>query len=255
MLKHVCGDAGLVMAFEYALQYFIGDPVKRRLPEGSPCPRCASTTAALWHTQAGDVKCLARLAIDDKRPGVKTAEGHSIPHSGERGFACFGAGSMIIAGPHVSRVVTKLRPARPLPAHVTLVFSASRSITKELRGLFRDPPKPPFVVLRFDQKAVPEAKITTSTDRIYLNGADGPVLVERTYLLELVDLLDGLPPSRIADILRLRMRLAAGSTDEADVKALDALRAEHPKIVAAFRRLLSTGGPAYTALNYLLQDE
>lgn len=245
-----CEDPGLAMAFDHIIKYFTPEQTLRRLPAGTACPLCGSPRSALWKTGSGDIKCLAQLGIACKR-ARRGVDDPLEPRPGLSGMVAFSDGSMLVAGPHVARVVTKLYPVHPIPDDVTVIYPSKGAIRDELISLIRNPPEPPFVAIVFGQKAGFRAEITVDPSRIVVNGPDGHT-VDRPYLLELVDLLKDTSQRERGEIFGLRARIALGVASRSDRDTLERLKTDHPEIVAAFRRLPSPGSSVVTALNRIL---
>jgi hypothetical protein len=237
----VCGDAGRRMFFDYVGHYFSGPPRLPPLPSGTPCPRCGSTGVQLWLTSSNEPSCLVQQTITRKRKARTSADEPLIPAKDPAGKTNIGDGNMVVAGPHIAKIITKVLPdTRPLPS-LEIVFTKEGCIRDATLGLLRNPPKPPFVVIIFEKKAAFTSRITVDHSQIFIN-AIKPQVINRFRLNRLITLAKRIGNKELYDLIQLRHRLAGGETptekqQESDQAAILAIRASGILSQVEFRTL------------------
>jgi len=246
-----CGDAGRAMFYEFVGRYFSAEPRLEKLPMGTACGRCGCTEAQLWVTSYGQASCIAQQAIVRKRAGRKSPEEACAPATDTAGMVYLGEGAFVIAGPHVARITTRLLPDLELPRSLSVEFPRPGVIREMLKELVENPPRPPFVAIRFGKSSAFEASVTHHESRVIVCGPQ-PLILEAPRIRELVELFAGMKPGQIAEALALRNRLASGEARDDDGGRLADLKASHLRIAAAFRRLPSPGSAAAAMLKHLV---
>lgn len=247
-----CGEAGRALFFEHVGTYFSAAPRLEPVPIGTACPRCGATDVQLWMTASDQLSCIAQQTIVRKRRGRKQADEPCRPANDMAGMVAMAEGTFAVAGPNVARISTRLLPDRELPPHVEVIFPEPGVIAQILRALVEAPPAPPFVAILFGKNASFAAAPTHDASRLIICGPDGFV-IDTPHVRRLLALLGGIKPKRVAEILTLRDRLAAGDARNGDDKSFAALKSEHPEILAAFRHLPSPGTPAARMLRRLME--
>jgi hypothetical protein len=247
----LCGDSGRTMFFEYVGRYFATTPKLKPLPAGAVCPICGSTSAQLWQTNTGQAQCLAQNTITRKRAGRRTAEEPCVPASDPAGKVSFADGSMVVSGPFVARVVTRVLPDIPLPEMVTVQFPEKGGISRFISDLLTDPPPPPFAAIVFGKKAVFRSSVTVDPSLIKIGGPEGfdiPRPIMRVWL----SLFEGMKGNAISKALALRARFAHGEISDSDREALADLLRLHPEFKSSFRKLPSPGTPTAAVFQRIL---
>jgi hypothetical protein len=238
------------MFFDYVGSYFSQRPTNTPLALGELCPICGAKDVQLWRSKMGAAQCLAQITISRKRSARTSALAPCEPINDRQGMTSFGDGSMVLAGPNVARVWTKLLPDRPLPSGIEVVFPVQGSITNAIAGLVRSPPPPPFVAILFGQRSNFQTALSIDNSLVRLSGPD-PVDIPRETMLGWANLVGGIPLSAVRKILALRDQLALGATVPADAKSLQTLRDRHPEIIAGLSQLPSSGS-SYASILYKL---
>ena len=105
----------------------------------------------------------------------------------------------------------------------------------------QDPPKPPFVVIVFEKKAIFKTRITVDPSQIFINGAK-PQVINRSRINGLIAVAQRIGKTKLYRLMELRYRLAGGETiadkqREIDQEALLALRRSFVLSPAEFRSL------------------
>jgi hypothetical protein len=239
--KPVCGEAGRQMFFDYVGRYFASPPRLRLLPAGTSCPRCGSTGVQLWMTQSNEPSCLAQQTITRKRKARASADEPAIPAQDPSGKTNMGDGNMVVAGPHVARIITKILPDMLPPPSLEIVFTKEGSIRGGVLDLLRDSPEPPFVAIIFEKKAIFTTKITVDRSQIFINGTK-PQVINRFRVNQLIAIAQRIGSKNFFRLIDLRHRLAGGepATDrqrEQDQEALLAMRVNLVLSLAEFRSL------------------
>jgi hypothetical protein len=237
----VCGDGGRQMFFDYVGRYFAFPPRLRPLPAGTSCPRCGSTTVQLWMTASNEPSCLAQQTITRKRRARASADEPAVPPKDSSGKTNMGDGSMVVAGPHTARIITKILPDMLPPPFLEIVFTKEGSIRGGILDLLQDAPEPPFVVIIFEKKAKFTTKITVDRSQIVINGTK-PQVINRSRMDRLLAISQQIGRKEFYRLMELRHRLAGGepTTDtqrERDRDALLAMRASLVLSPAEFRSL------------------
>jgi hypothetical protein len=249
--QRVCDDAGRALFYEHVGVYFSTPSKLKPLPSGTACSVCGSTIMPLGQTSTGQAVCQAQQTITRKRAGRDSADVPCQPAANPAGMKAFADRNMVVAGPQVARVVTKLLPNVLLPAQVEVQFPGSRVLERLLADTLAHPPEPPFVVIVFGQAAGFRSAVTTDMSRIHINGPDG-FTVDTRQVLDLMALFAGMKLPKVLALLDLRDRLATGEPRPEDLAALLDLRAEAPALAATLRRLPSPGSAAAIALRRLM---
>jgi hypothetical protein len=237
----VCGEAGRQMFFDYVGRYFASPPRLRPLPAGTSCPRCGSTTVQLWMTQSNEPSCLAQQTITRKRKARASADEPAIPAKDPSGKTNMGDGNMVVAGPHVAKIITKILPDIPPPPSLEIVFTKEGSIRGGVLDLLRDSPEPPFVAIIFEQKAIFTTKITVDRSQIFINGTK-PQVINSFRINQLMAIAQRIGDKESFRLIDLRHRLAGGETAtgrqrERDQEALLAMRVNLVLSLAELRSL------------------
>jgi len=246
-----CGDPGRSMFFEYVGRYFATTPKLTPLPPGTVCPICGSASAQLWQTNAGQPQCLVQNTITRKRAGRTSAEQPCVPATDPKGMVFFADGSMVVSGPFVARVITRLLPDTPLPETVNVQFPEKDGISSVIRDLVTDPPKPPFVAIVFGKKATFRSSTTVDSSIIRIGGPEGfdiPTPIVRDWLR----IFEGMKPTSINKALSLRERFARGEISDSDRDALAELGRLHPQTASSFRKVPSLGTRGFAVFRRLL---
>ena len=237
----VCGEAGRQMFFDYVGYYFAEPPRLRPLPAGTFCPRCGSTSVQLWMTGSQEPSCLAQQTITRKRKARGSADEPAIPDQDPTGKTNMGDGNMVVVGPHTAKIITKLLPNTLPPPGLEIVFTKEGSIREGILDLLQDPPKPPFVAIIFEKKAIFKTKITVDPSQIFINGTK-PQVINRSRINDLIAVSQRTGKKELFRLMELRYRLAGGEAKadkqrEMDQEALLALRISFVLSQAEFRSL------------------
>jgi hypothetical protein len=237
----VCGEAGRRMFFDYVGRYFASPPRLRPLPAGTSCPRCGSTAAQLWMTNSNEPSCLAQQTITRKRKARASGDEPAIPAKDPSGKTNMGDGNMVVAGPHVAKIITKILPNMLPPPSLEIVFTTEGSIRGGILDLFQGSPEPPFVAIIFEKKAIFTIKITVDRSQIFINGTK-PRVINRFQVNQLIAIAQRIGSKEFFRLMDLRHRLAGGETAmgrqrERDQEALLAMRVNLMLSLAEFRSL------------------
>lgn len=251
-----CGEPGRRMFFEHVGRYFAAAPRLKPLPPGSACTICGSTQARLWLTASGEASCIAQRTITRKRAARTSADEPLTPANDSRGASAMGDGVLIIAGPTVSRIVTKLLPDQPVPDTLEVTFSAPGAVRRTRIDLINEPPPAPFVVITCEKKAGWQTKVTFDTSRISFNGAHA-CDIDRPYLRRLLAIAERIGTRELLEMIGLRQRLvtrsykagmAGDKARKADQEAYRVLRCSNAISATDFRTLPATSAPETTFL-------
>lgn len=207
--RPACGEPGRQMFFDHVGQYFAAAPRLRRLPSGTVCSRCGATNVQLWMTDSNETSCLVQLTITRKRKARTSPEQPAVPAQNPSGKTNMGDGNMVVAGPHVARVITRVLPDRLPPPSLHIIFSQKSSIRAGLLDLLQNPPEPPFVAIRFTKKATFTTRITIDRSQIFINGAEPKVAIKKR-LEEHLATAQRLGKAEFYRMMDLRFRLAGG---------------------------------------------
>lgn len=244
------------MFLQHIGKYFAAEPRLSRLPDRTACSICGRVSARLWLTDAGEASCLAQQTITRKRAARKSPSDPVIPSANPAGKTSLGDGSMVVAGPYRALLITKLLPDKPVPPGIDIIFSDKGCISAAKLDLLRNPPRPPFVVIVFGQKARFSTEVTIDTSRLYVNGPASHIF-DLPYLSRLLDIAHRVGGTTILDLIALRHRLAGGDTNadapkrhKQDQQALLDLRSAGLITPAEFRLLPSPGTPEATFLRH-----
>jgi hypothetical protein len=237
----VCGEAGRQMFFEYVGRYFASPPRLPPLPAGTSCPRCGSTAVQLWMTNSKEPSCLAQQTITRKRKARASGDEPAIPARDPSGKTNMGDGNMVVAGPHVAKIITKILPDMLPPPSVEIVFAKDGSIRGGILDLSQDPPEPPFVVIIFEKKANFTTKITVDRSQIFINGTK-PQVINKFRINQLMAIAQRIGGREFFRLMDLRHRLAGGETAngrqrERDQESLLTMRVDLMLSLAKFRSL------------------
>lgn len=216
----VCGEAGRQMFFEFVGQYFAAPPRLVALPAGTACPLCGARDVPLWRTAAGEPSCLAQQTITRKRAARAAASEPAVPPAKPDGMTAMGDGTMVVAGPARSMIITKLLPNVFPPPSLDLRFSDKGSIRSARLELLNDPPPPPFVAIIFEKNARFRTRITIDHSEIVVNGPSGQVF-RRPYLLHLKALAERVGGAALLDMMAIRNRAALGGAVDARQREKD----------------------------------
>jgi hypothetical protein len=251
----VCADAGRQMFWDYAGRYFAKDITLKKAPAGTACSVCGQAGMSLWLTPQGMAVCEAQNAITSKRAGRADANTPAIPDPAASGMVALAEGALVLAGPHGTKIATKLLPQRDLPGDIDLQFPENGDRARWFVELLKNPPRPPFVFIVFGKNAGFTTEITTDASSIYVNGPPGTggFAMESGRLAELTGALDGVKWKVIEEACRLRARLATGQQARGDDEALEKLRSDN-RLFPLFRNLPTPGTPTYQILRNLFNQ-
>lgn len=254
----VCGEPGRQMFFNYVGRYFAATPRLRPLPIGTLCLRCGATNRQLWMTSSNEPSCLAQQTITRKRKGRTSADEPAIPAETSSGMTSMGDGSMVVAGPHIARIITKVLPDTMPPPSLDIIFCGDGRIRREILSLLQHPPEPPFVVIVFEQKAIFTTTITIDRSQIFVCGPN-PLVINRSRLRRLLAIAQRIGTKEFFKLMALRNRLAGGGGSkwnakqfENDQTSLLAIRAKGSISPSEFRTLPDPSSSEAGLLNRLL---
>jgi len=227
----VCAEPGRQMAYRYVLRYFLGRIKVAPQPLGTACSICGATDRQLY----GDKRvCRAQIAIASKRDTWDPVKDGPRPGARDNssGGTCIAEGNIVIAGPHVARIVTKVAPAQDLPDELEIAYPTEKEgvAAKALAALLRDPPAPPYVVMVTGKNASYPVGVNFGRGVVQISGPDGHQ-VDRAVADRLVASLQGLSASEVKKVRRMRSLLSAGpDRSKKDTDELNRFRAANPRI-------------------------
>ena len=256
-----CRDEGRAFFYEYIGRFFEKEPSFKRAPSGTPCKNCGATDVPLWTNDSGHAVCRAQLAITSKRVGRKSKdEPVAVPGPKDRGKNAFIDGNLVVAGPHVGKVFTKLQPTQVLPDTVDLRFPQNGDRARVIAELMRDPPPPPFVVLVFGQNADGVTLgVTKDVDRIAVtiaeSGGYGGNVVNRPYVLRLFNRFSEMSWTEVSALLASRHLLALDEGSQIDRERMEDVLGIDPDVGEGWGEFPSPETGAFQALGWLLRKE
>jgi hypothetical protein len=175
-----CGDPSRLFMYERLTAPFYQ---KKPTTKGT-CSICGTPDIDL---DVGNKICLAQAALTQKRntaaDGYPVAYG-SPPKKGR--FSMTDAFCALLVEDDYAVFTGKVLPERPLPAGAEIRTDLR---FEDLLDRVMQDPKPPYILVSYNQKADIPITASTSPSTIVINGTSPPVKLQRKRLLQLVDMI------------------------------------------------------------------
>lgn len=271
LLETVCGNEARAFFFDKVGRYFIAPEDPKKLVSGT-CAECGKHLEGVVPDSRGNPACSARRSISQKRRSVPegmpvvfvppspaasrddaagnkqdvedTADGEDgkVRKSLKGTKACINSvGCVTLIERDRSFVITSVTPTSELPAEMV----AERTRAGVMEGFWKRivtvPPKPPFLLVIWGQKADIVMRMTESLSEVFVCGEAEPLTVDLVEVGRLTRELESVSADEFFGLTCLRSRIARRSGTpkslDGDRKRMEEHFAKRPQLRAIFRHL------------------